>query len=80
MPHTTHLSPDEVDAYARAGEEALNRCLGRVRAEDQAAFWHAIRRCYVQSPASLPLDDLAALPEAAAIPAAHVIQASAELQ
>ncbi|WP_407518567.1 hypothetical protein [Methylobacterium oryzisoli] len=87
MSTTTHLSPDERDALARAGEEALNLCLGRFLAEERAAFWHAIRRCYVQAPKPAPspaeeedaLPDLAALPIPAAIPAPHVIQAAAEL-
>ncbi|GJE01563.1 hypothetical protein [Methylobacterium isbiliense] len=54
MSLTTHLSPDERDALAKAGEEALNLCLGRFVAEERAAFWHAIRCCYVQSPKPAP--------------------------
>ncbi len=89
MSTTTYLSPDERDALARAGEEALNLCLGRFLVEERTAFWHAIRRCYVQAPKPAPrpaeegeappLPDLAALPIPAAIPAPHVIQAAADL-
>ncbi|ACL55346.1 hypothetical protein [Methylobacterium nodulans] len=79
MPNATYLTPDEVEAYARAGEEALKLCLRRHLAEEQAAFWHAIRLCYGQSLSPLPAADLAALP-AAAIPAPHVLQGAVPVE
>ncbi|MGY2052298.1 hypothetical protein [Methylobacterium sp. JK268] len=80
MTMTTHLSPDEVEAYALAGEEALNVSLGRQLPEMQAAFWHAIQCCYVRSPSPIPVPDLAIVPDPVVLPPAHVIQAAVELQ
>ncbi|WP_238313629.1 hypothetical protein [Methylobacterium crusticola] len=64
------LSADQQQAYAAAGETALNQCLGRLDAEDREAFWFAVCRCY-----NRPYNPPEALP-VAAIPAAHVIGAA----